>query len=119
MKGRIVDFYAETTQFAVTGIKGGRTYSNAPSLGGYYNGAGAFCSYPESHLYMKFVVYTKHGNVTQSVDIRDYVKSKTGGRRITQKYIQELKNNNCGKKTDFRGNYFLGYDLQDYSILDL
>ena len=34
MKGRIVDFYAETTQFAVTGIKGGRTYSNAPSLGG-------------------------------------------------------------------------------------
>ena len=50
MKGRIVDFYTAKSQMAVQGIRGGRGYSNEPILGGYYNGAGAFCSYPVSHL---------------------------------------------------------------------
>lgn len=76
---------------AVQGIRGGRGYSNEPILGGYYNGAGAFCSYPVSHLYMKVVLYTPNGNRTESIDIRDYVKEQTGGRRITQNYVQQLK----------------------------
>ncbi len=101
MKGRIVDFYTEKSQMSVSGIKGGRGYSNEPGFGGYYNGAGAFCSYPVSHLYMKVVLYTKNGNQTESIDIRDYVKSQTGNRRITQNYIQQLKSNNCGKKSGF------------------
>ena len=119
MKGRIVDFYTAKSQMAVQGIRGGRGYSNEPILGGYYNGAGAFCSYPVSHLYMKVVLYTPNGNRIESIDIRDYVKGQTGGRRITQNYVQQLKENNCGKKTYFSGSYAYGYDLDDYSILDL
>lgn len=119
MKGRIVDFYTAKSQMAVQGIKGGRGYSNEPILVGYYNGAGAFCPYPVSHLYMKVVLYTPNGNKTESIDIRDYVKKQTGGRRITQNYIQQLRDNNCGKKTYFSGSYVYGYDLDDYSILDL
>ena len=117
MKGRIVDFYTAKSQMAVQGIRGGRGYSNEPIFGGYYNGAGAFCSYPVSHLYMKVVLYTPNGNRTETINIRDYVKEQTGGRRITQNYVQQLKENNCGKKTFFSGSY--GYDLDDYSILDL
>lgn len=119
MKGRIVDFYSAKSQMAVSGVKGGRGYSNEPPFGGYYNGAGAFCAYPVSHLYMKVVLYTQNGNQTESIDIRDYVKEQTGGRRITQNYIQQLKENNCGKKASFSGSYTYGYDLDDYSILDL
>ena len=69
MKGRIVDFYADKSQVAVRGIKGRRRYSNEPSFGGYYNGAGAFCEYPVAHLYMKVVLYTSYGNDTVSIDI--------------------------------------------------
>lgn len=119
MKGRIVDFYTAKSQMAVQGIRGSRCYSNEKILGGYYNGAGAFCSYPVSHLYMKVVLYTPDGNLIVSIDIRDYVKEQTGGRRITQNYVQQLKEKNCGKNTYFSGNYVYGYDLDDYSILDL
>ena len=119
MKGRIVDFYTAKSQMAEQGIRDGRGYSNEPILGGYYNGAGAFCSYPVSHLYMKVVLYTPNGKQTESIDIRDYVKEQTGGRRITQNYVQQLKGNNCGKKTYFSGSFAYGYDLDDYSILDL
>lgn len=119
MKGRIVDFYATTSQIAVQGIKGGRGYSNVPILGGYYNGAGAFCSYPQRYLCMKVVLYTRNGNKTEVIDIRNYVKQQTGNRRITENYIQQLRDNNCGKKTFFIRDLYGNWDLANYNVLNL
>lgn len=117
-KGRIVAFDSCSTQ-TMCSVKGRHSYSNFGS--GYYNGAGGICSYPESHLYMKFVVYTPHGNVTRDVDVRPYIKKKTDGKRFTKKFLDTIRKNNVGRKVFFIPDpvYCGQYDLYDYNCLDL
>lgn len=113
-KGRIMEIKRETIQRMYGGIKGGRGYERTPF--GYYNGYGAFMEYPETHLYLVANIYeTKE---VAYIDIREYVLNASGRSRITQKYIDELKRKNEGKKVMFEKGSDGTWNLQDYGDLD-
>lgn len=115
-KGRIVDFYSQSTQY-MTPIRGSKGYSYKVESGGYNNGAGAFMTFPESHLYMKVFVYAT--NRCSSVDVRDEVlAANPDWSRITQNRIEALKNNLCGKKINLKSDDYSCWEPEDYDDID-
>lgn len=112
--GRIMEIKKETTQRMYGGIRGGRSYGRTPY--GYYNGHGAFMEYPENHLYL--VAYIYETKQVVYIDIRDWVLEESGRCRITQGYLNYLKNENEGKKIWFEDDCDGDWDLQDYDDLD-
>ena len=112
--GRIMEIKKETTQRMYGGIRGGRGYERTPY--GYYNGHGAFMEYPENHLYL--VAYIYETKQVVYIDIRDWVLEESGRCRITQGYLNYLKNVNEGKKVWFEDDCDDDWDLQDYDDLD-
>lgn len=112
--GRIMEIRRDTTQRMYGGIKGGRGYERTPF--GYYNGYGAFMEYPENHLVLVAYIYEIRRVI--EIDIRDYVLSESGRRRITENYLNYLKEENEGKKVWFEKDYDGDWNLQDYDDLD-
>ena len=92
-KARVKDIYRQTSQRYVSGIKGGHGYER--SYGGYYNGAGAYCEYPERYLILKVWVFCVKEYAY--IDILDDVREATGKQRISSSYINQLCENNVGE----------------------
>lgn len=115
-KGRIVDFYSQSTQF-MTPIKGAAGQGFKVKGDGYFNGAGAFMSFPEPHLYMKIFVYAT--KKCSSVDVREQVlEANPDWSRITQNRIDALKDNLCGKKISLESDDYYCWEPEDYSDID-
>ena len=94
MNGTITKFEKREIQRSFVGFKGGAGYSNMPSFGGYFNGAGAFSNYPERQLLVYWI--TEKGK-EECMDVRDYVKSRMSQIKITDKYLEKLTRANKGK----------------------
>lgn len=116
-KARVVDFRRGSVQYGCA-VKGnsGRQYQRG--AGGYCNGNGMYLSYPEYFLWVKLVVYKPEPH-TVILDIRDEALEASGRERITEKYIEAIKEENCGRKI---GVITRGYDnvkIADFDELDL
>ena len=72
--------------------------------------------YPENHLMLVAYIY-ETGQVVE-IDIRDWILEESGRSRISQKYLNYLKNTNEGKKVWFEEDCDGDWDLQDYDDLD-
>lgn len=115
-KGRIVDFFSQTTQY-MTPIKGQAGQKYSVEGGGYINKAGAFMSFPEPHLYMKIFVYET--NKCSSVDVREYVlDANPSWGKITQNRINALKENLCGLKIKLESDDYSCWEPEDYDDID-
>lgn len=116
-KARVVDFQKGSAQWGYA-IKGqeGRRYKRDD--GGYCNGNGQWRSFPEYYLCVKLVVY-KPVQHTVEVNIRDEAIEASGRSRITENYLEMLREENCGKKI---GVYVHGYgeaEIADFNELNL
>lgn len=82
-----------------TPLKGneGRRYQKVP--GGYINGAGGLC-WTESYVYIYWT--NDETGFQQSQDIRDKLKEKTGGARLTENRINRFLELNRGKKVELK-----------------
>ena len=106
---QIKKIYRNVTQRYYQGIKGGHRYQR--TCNGYYNGAGAFCEYPETELVMKVYVYDDHR--IDYVDIRQEILDATGRQRLSSQYIRRLNDDNVG-------NYIeLYWDGSEYRLCDV
>ena len=115
-KGRIVDFYSQTTQY-MTPLKGKAGMRYSIEGDGYINAAGAFMSFPEPHLYMKIFVYAT--NKCSSVDIREYVlDANPSWVKITQNRINTLKENLRGLKIKLESDDYSCWEPEDYDDID-
>ena len=112
--GRIIEIKRDSIQRMYSGIKGGRGYGRTPY--GYYNGYGSFMEYPENHLILVARIYET--NEIAKIDIRDWVLDNSGKKRISQSYLNYLKNANEGKKIWFEDDDDGDWDVQDYDDLD-
>ncbi len=112
--GRVIKIKRESTQRMYSGIKGGRGYERTPY--GYYNGYGSFMEYPENHLFLVAKIYET--NEVVEIDIRDWVLDNSGRQRISQSYLNYLKNANEGKKIWFESDDDGDWDIQDYDDLN-
>ena len=113
--GRIMEIRSETTQRVHTGIKGGRGYGRTTL--GYFNGYGSFMEYPETHLYL--IAYIYETKESSYIDIRDYVLTASGRKRITAKYLDVIKRKNEGKKVSFENGIDGVWRLKDFGNLDI
>lgn len=100
MKVELTGFENDKCQYAYQGVRGGRPYENSPMLGGYWDGAGAFKSYPESLTYVKWR-NPKTGR-EESQEIRGWLKERCDGQRFTQAFFNKLLQLNKGKKFETR-----------------
>lgn len=116
-KARVVDFQKGSCQWAYA-MKGSEGRSYQRGIGGYCNGNGQWRTFPEYYLWIKLVVY-KPVQHTVSIDIRDEAINVSGRSRITENYLEMLREENCGKKI---GVYVHGYnevEIADFDELDL
>ena len=118
-KARVMDFVKGTTQYgyAVRGREG-RQYRRDSARGGYYNGNGMWCSYPEPYFCAKLYVYKPYPHV-EMVDIRAEALDASGRTRITENYVQDVRDANCGKKIGVYVNYSGEAEIADFDELDL
>lgn len=114
-----MDFEKGSTQYgyAVSGREG-RQYRRDSAMGGYYNGNGMWRSYPESYFCVKLYVYKPYPHV-EMVDIRNEALEASGRSRITENYVQEVRNANCGKKIGVYVDYDANAELADIDELEL
>ena len=118
-KARVMDFEKGTSQwgYAVKGPKG-RQYCRDTVMGGYYNGNGMWRSYPEPYFCVKLYVYKPYPHV-ESIDIREEALHESGRTRITENYVQAVRNANCGKKIGVNIDYDKEAEIVDINELDL
>lgn len=118
-KARVMDFVKGATQWghAVKGPKG-RQYRRDSEMGGYYNGNGMWCSYPEPYFCAKLYVYKPYPHV-EMVDIRVEALDASGRSRITENYVQEVRDANCGKKIGVYVDCSGEAEIADFDELDL
>ena len=116
-KARVMDFVKGETQqgYAVRGREG-RQYRRLPN--GYINGNGMFLSYPKPYFCAKLYVYKPYPHV-EMVDIRTEALEASGRSRITENYVQEVRDANCGKKIGVYVNYGEDAEIADIDELDL
>lgn len=108
-RAEIKDIYRDNSQRIVSGVKGGHGYQRTPY--GYYNGAGAFCFYPEPGLTMEAWVFCLRKKVY--VDIREDILNVSGRQRLSSKYINELRADNVGNVVN------LYWDGEEYRLSDV
>lgn len=118
-KARVMDFEKGATQwgYAVKGPKG-RQYQRDTVMGGYYNGNGMWRSYPEPYFCAKLYVYKPYPHV-EMVDIRTEALDASGRTRITENYVQDVRDANCGKKIGVFVDYSGEAEIADFDELDL
>ncbi len=109
-KGRILEFRKLNIQKMATKIKGGRGYQRTPF--GYYNGFSSACGYPETYYVIEVVIY-EPVKTKISIYIMDEIYEASGRQRITQQYLNYLKEANAGKKIWFY-NDESKWDIEDY-----
>ena len=116
-KARVMDFSKgySSNGYAVKG-SAGRNYRKGAS--GYYNGNGMYMSYPEPYLSVILYVYKPYGHVV-AVDIREEALEESGRCRLTETYLEDVRNANVGRKIGVwtRGN--TEADIADINELDL
>ena len=118
-KARVMDFVKGTTQYgyAVRGREG-RQYRRDSARGGYYNGNGMWCFYPEPYFCAKLYIYKPYPHV-EMVDIRAEALDASGRTRITENYVQDVRDANCGKKIGVYVDYSGEAEIADFDELDL